>query len=159
MPGRYFHVIQPPKALRPLGAGLAVAAIVASMAPAGAAGSTEVVDVPIVRAAGTCPHAIPVSVVTTRFDGGATFDVTVRLGSAAYPSRIVSATIHRIEFAASLVPAFATCEGSGRSSEYAFALHRGKLSFVMTPAGEANEPPSLLDVSADPPHVKIAQPD
>jgi hypothetical protein len=120
---------------------------------------SNVVTVKIARTAGTCPRAMQVDVVTTRYDGGATFDVTARMTSLADPSQLVSATVHRIDFIARLVPAYATCEGSGRTSDYAFTFDRGKVAFVVTPAGEVDEPPVLIDVSADPPHVKFGQPD
>jgi hypothetical protein len=120
---------------------------------------SNVVTVKIARTAGTCPRAMQVSVVTTRFDGGATFDVTARTASVADPTQLVSATVHRIDFAARVIPTYATCEGAGRSSGYAFTFDRGKVAFVMTIAGEVDEPPVLIDVSADPPHVKFAQPD
>jgi len=109
---------------------------------------------------GHVPATIPVEVGVTRYEGGAVFDVTAQTLSAAYASKLLSATPHRIAFDADLRPACASCEGSGRSKDglYRFALRRGKLSYVVVPGkGPAGTVPGLLDVGVNgTPHVKIA---
>ena len=116
--------------------------------------------VSIARITGTCPATIPVVVGVTRYEGGAVFDVTAQTLSAAYASKLLSATPQRIAFDADLRPAYASCEGSGRSKDglYRFALHRGKLTYVVVPGkGPAGTVPGLLDVGVNgTPHVKMA---
>jgi len=94
------------------------------------------------------------------YDGGATFDVTAQTMRAAYASKLLSATPQRIVFDADLRPAYASCEGFGRSKDgwYRFALHRGKLSYIVVPVkGTAANASGLLDVSVNgTPHVKMA---
>jgi len=121
---------------------------------------TTTVKVAIARTAGTCPATIPIKITTTGYEGGVTLDITAQTMGAAYVSELLSATPQRIAFAADLRPPYESCEGSGRSKEAlsSFTMHRGKLSFVVTPGvGPNATPPGLLDVSVDgTPHVKMA---
>jgi len=134
--------------------------MLAGVTVAAAPASIEGLTVPITRTAGTCPTMIPVKIALTRYDGGATFDVTAQTMRAAYASKLLSATPQRIVFDADLRPAYASCEGFGRSKDgwYRFALHRGKLSYIVVPVkGTAANASGLLDVSVNgTPHVKMA---
>jgi hypothetical protein len=114
--------------------------------------------VAIARTAGTCPASIAVTTASVPHEGGATIDVTAKTSAVAYVSELVSATPKRIEFRASLKPAYASCTGAGRdASGNAFTLRGGKLSFVIAGSVSSGQYPVILelDVNGGDPHVRL----
>jgi len=103
------------------------------VAPLAAMSQPEVHTVTIVHSAGTCPKTIAVSEVTKQYPGGFTLDYTAQTRAVAKNPKVVSSTPRRIAFSASLTPAYASCEGAGKSGEIAFTLHQGTLSYVIAP--------------------------
>lgn len=119
-------------------------------------------SVHIARTAGTCPPSIAVEVTSKQYEGGGIFDYLAQTMKPAYAAQLVSATPQHIVFEAQLRPAYASCEGTGSSGEYVFALHRGTLRFTVSPSkGPDNVYPGLNDVgiSKGMPHVNLSIPD
>lgn len=119
-------------------------------------------SVRIVRTAGACPASIAVAVTTKQYAGGGMFDYVAQTTPAAYVAELVSATPQHVVFDAQLVPAYASCEGAGTADEYRFNLHKGKLTFTLSPGkGPDNVYPGLIDVGIvkGMPHVSLAVPD
>src|SRR5665213_2339558 len=114
--------------------------------------TTATTAVHIVRSAGTCPAAIPIVVATTQYEGGDTTDVTARTMAAAFTAILISATRKQIVFDAELRPAYASCEGKGRTTDglHAFVLGHGRLGYTITLAhGDIGTGTSLLRSSGD----------
>jgi hypothetical protein len=127
--------------------------------PLAAVPQTEHHVVTITRSAGTCPKSIAVTVVIKRYDAGALFDYTAQTMVPAYSAQLLSATPQRIVFDAELRPAYASCEGAGKSGETSFTLHKGTLTYVLAPGkGPNNTYPGLIDVGVAKglPHVNMA---
>ena len=134
-------------------------AVALATAPSAAMSQTNNQAVSITRTAGTCPKSIAVTVVTKQYEGGFTMDYTARTMVPAYSAELLSATPQRIVFDAELRPAYASCEGTGTSSDTSFTLHKGKLMFVLTPGKGPNKTyPGLneLDVHNGLPHANMS---
>jgi len=134
-------------------------AVALAAAPSAALPQTDNRAVSITRTAGTCPKSVAVTVVTKQYPGGFTLDYTARTMVAAYSAELLSATPQRIVFDAELVPAYAACEGTGKALDMSFTLHKGKLTFVLTPGKGPNKTyPGLneLDVHAGVPHANMS---
>ncbi|GEM_PF-7125649 len=111
--------------------------------------TTATTAVHIVRSAGTCPAAIPIVVATTQYEGGDTTDVTARTMAAAFTAILISATRKQIVFDAELRPAYASCEGKGRTTDglHAFVLGHGRLGYTITLAhGAEADNVAILDI-------------
>jgi hypothetical protein len=140
----------------------ALAAAAVLFSPLGAspalADTIEVTHVPVVRTAGTCPARVDVRVLTHQYEGGVTLDITAKTFAVAFVSEFVSATPHKIRFAASLRPAYASCKGSGHTADgrYAFAFNGGTLAYTITPGNGPNATPpgiSLISTQGGNPRV------
>jgi hypothetical protein len=133
-----------------------ISRIVASMllagalvaAPLAAMSQTDNRTVSIARSAGTCPKSIAVTVVTKQYPGGFTMDYTAQTAMVASNAKVVAATPQRIAFNAALNAAYKSCEGTGKSGDVAFMLHKGNLSYVISPGkGPNNTYPGALHMN------------
>jgi hypothetical protein len=132
----------------------------AASLPATALPGAETIAVHIARTAGTCPASVAVRVLTTPYEGGATFDVRAQTSAVAFVSELASATPQRIAFEADLKPAYASCEGAGTSADrmYAFVLRAKKLRYLIVPGKGPNATyPVLLLITTEgvDPRVKM----
>jgi len=107
-------------------------------APVAARSQTNTQAVPITRTAGTCPTSISIAVVTKQYPGGFTMDYTAQTMAVTKNVKVVSSTPQRIAFSASLSPAYASCEGMGKSGDSTFTLHKGTFSYVLAPGRGPN---------------------
>ena len=137
-------------------------AVALATAPSAALPQTNNQAVRITRTAGTCPKSVAVTVVTKQYEGGFTLDFTAHTMVPAYSAELLSATPQRIVFDAPLREGYASCEGSGKSGDMSFMLHKGTLTFVLTPGkGPNNTYPGLneLDVHNGVPHANMSTTD
>jgi hypothetical protein len=128
-------------------------------APLAAMSQTNDQTVSIVRSAGTCPKSIGVVVVTKQYPGGFTMDYTAQTLTVANGAKVLSATPRRIAFTAALSRAYKSCEGTGKSGDIAFTLHKGSLSYVISPGkGPNGTYPGALHVTVDKgrPHANMS---
>jgi hypothetical protein len=142
---------------------LALLACALAPLPCAAAGQqqTQMTAVGIVRTAGTCPKSIVVRVATQGYEGGVNIEIVPQTFAVAFVSELVSATPQRVVFRASLRPAYASCRGTGRSSdgEHTFSLKDGNVEYVLSPVKGPNATwPVLLNLSSEGqnPRLKIA---
>jgi hypothetical protein len=128
-------------------------------APLAAMSQTNNPVVNITRSAGTCPKSIGVTVVTKQYPGGFTMDYTAHTSAVANNAKVLSAAPQRIAFNAALTPAYKSCEGTGKSGDIAFTLHKGNLSYVLSPGkGPNGTYPGALHVNVDKglPHANMS---
>jgi len=116
----------------------AVVALSLALAPLAVRAQTSTLSVSIIRTAGSCPGSITVSVVTKQYPGGFTMDYTAKTAAAANAVKVTASTPQRIAFTGSLLPAYRSCQGVGKSNENAFTLHGGTLSYVISPGKGPN---------------------
>jgi hypothetical protein len=124
-------------------AGFSVAAGSAATAQSGAPYAVTG-SVPIVRTAGACPRRIAVTTTTQPYEGGGNVRVVLRLaGIATNVGELVPRRGAMIAFAGTPRAAYATCEGSGRTTEAGmvstFTFHAGKLRATVRPSPEVQE--------------------
>jgi hypothetical protein len=134
-------------------------AVALAVAPTVAMSQTTNQTVTITRTAGTCPRSVAVTVVTKQYPGGFTLDYTARTMVPAYSAELLAATPQRIVFDAPLRESYASCEGTGKARGLSFTLHKGTLTFVLTPGkGPNNTYPGLneLDVHNGVPHANMS---
>lgn len=142
---------------------LALVACTLAPLPCAAAGQdeTRTTPVPIARTAGTCPKSIGVQIATHGYEGGVTLDIRPQTSAVAFVSELVSATPQRVVFRATLRPVYASCRGTGRSSDgdHRFAFSGGNVEYVLiTVKGPNATWPVLLDLSSEGqnPRLKIS---
>jgi hypothetical protein len=123
-------------------------AVALAAAPHAAMSQTNSQVVSISRSAGTCPKSIAVTVVTKQYPGGFTMDYTAQTSAVANDAKVMAAMPQRIAFSAALSAAYKSCEGTGKSGDIAFTLHKGNLSYVISPGkGPNNTYPGALHVN------------
>ena len=129
---------------------LAGAALPSAAVPQTAMSTTTTAAIAtIARSAGNCPATIPIVVTTKQYQGGDTTDLTAHTMATAFTAVLISATRKEIVFDAELRPAYASCQGTGRTADgmHRFVLHHGRLGYTITLArGAEADNVALIDV-------------